>query len=218
MANQWTWIKIFPVSVTWSSRLPTQSSLPVSLFQKYIFLNSYIPAMDYPLYEELNETAKEKKPGVMNITSLGVDQYARVLPVPSKGGYDGPEGELWAGNRWLGSYFSVLKLSNFQSHQAKANTGKHLCRTEIERLTRKVLDGQSRTRTTTSWPKERCLKSSRGKICSGLKLILSEENISAQGKFENGAPFEIKPALPKGHYALEAFSNKTWEMVRLLIM
>ena len=50
--------------------------------------------MDYPLYEELNETRKEKKPGVMNITSLGVDQYARVLPVPSKGGYDGPEGEL----------------------------------------------------------------------------------------------------------------------------
>ena len=50
--------------------------------------------MDYPLYEELNETRKENKPGVMNITSLGVDQYARVLPVPSKGGSDGPEGEL----------------------------------------------------------------------------------------------------------------------------
>ena len=55
--------------------------------------------MDYPLYVELNETLKEKKPGVMNISSLGVDQYARVLPVPSKGGYDGPEGELRAGNR-----------------------------------------------------------------------------------------------------------------------
>ena len=59
-----------------------------------LFLNPiFTSAGDYPFYEELKENKTDKVPGILNISSLGVDQYARALPEPSKGGYDGADGE-----------------------------------------------------------------------------------------------------------------------------
>ena len=37
-----------------------------------------------------------------------------------------------------------------------------------------------------------------------------------QGKFENQSPVAVGP-LPKAHYALEAYSNETWNMVILAL-
>ena len=59
-----------------------------------LFLNPvFTSAGDYPFYEELNENKTDKVSRILNISSLEVDQYARALPEPSKGGYDGADGE-----------------------------------------------------------------------------------------------------------------------------
>ena len=59
----------------------------------FLLIPPHISAGDYPFYEELKENKVEKKSRILNISSLGVDQYARALPEPSKGGYDGAAGE-----------------------------------------------------------------------------------------------------------------------------
>lgn len=59
-----------------------------------LFLNPiFTSAGDYPFYKELNENKTEKQSRILNISYLGVNQYARALPEPSKGGYDGADGE-----------------------------------------------------------------------------------------------------------------------------
>ena len=76
----------------------------MSQFLVTLLLNLlFTSAGDYPFYEELNENKTDKVPGILNISSLGVDQYARALPEPSKGGYDGADGEQRI------SIFRVLK-------------------------------------------------------------------------------------------------------------
>ena len=59
----------------------------------FLLNRPFISAGDYPFYEELNENKVAKKSKILNISRLGVDQYARALPEPSKGGYDGAAGE-----------------------------------------------------------------------------------------------------------------------------
>ena len=76
----------------------------MSQFLVTLLLNLlFTSAGDFPFYEELKENKTDKVPGILNISSLGVDQYARALPEPSKGGYDGAAGEQSI------SIFQVLK-------------------------------------------------------------------------------------------------------------